>query len=34
MIREAMIKVLRYKAEHIKAKIKPGFFVEVADLQD
>lgn len=26
-----MIKVLRYKAEHIKAKIKPEFFNEVAD---
>lgn len=27
-----MIKVLRYKAEHIKTKIKPEFFNEVADV--
>ena len=32
MIREAMIKVLRYKADHIKAKIEPKFFAEVADV--
>jgi hypothetical protein len=32
MKREAMIKVLRYKAEHIKAKIRPEFFAEVADV--
>jgi hypothetical protein len=32
MKRESMIKVLRYKAKHIKTKIKPGFFDEVADL--
>lgn len=32
MTREAMIKVLRYKAEHIKAKIRPEFFTEVADM--
>ncbi len=32
MTRESMIKVLRYKAEHIKAKIKPEFFAEVADM--
>lgn len=31
MTREAMIKVLRYKAEHIKTRIKPEFFTEVAD---
>ena len=31
MTKEAMIKVLRYKAEHIKTKIKPEFFAEVAD---
>lgn len=31
MTKEAMIKVLRYKAEHIKAKIRPEFFAEVAD---
>lgn len=31
MTKESMIKVLRYKAEHIKAKIKPEFFSEVAD---
>lgn len=32
MKKEAMIKVLRYKAEHIKAKIRPEFFAEVADM--
>lgn len=32
MTKEAMIKVLRYKAEHIKTKIKPEFFAEVADM--
>ena len=32
MTKEAMIKVLRYKAEHIKTKIKPEFFNEVADV--
>lgn len=32
MTKEAMIKVLRYKAEHIKTKIKPEFFTEVADV--
>jgi len=32
MKRESMIKVLRYKAKHIKTKIKPDFFDEVADL--
>ena len=26
-----MIKVLRHKAEHIKTRIKPEFFLEVAD---
>lgn len=31
MTREAMIKVLRYKAEHIKTKIRPEFFLEVAE---
>jgi hypothetical protein len=31
MTKESMIKVLRYKAEHIKARIKPEFFLEVAD---
>ena len=31
MTREVMIKVLRYKAEHIKTKIRPEFFAEVAD---
>ena len=31
MTRESMIKVLRYKAEHIKTRIKPEFFSEVAD---
>lgn len=31
MTRESMIKVLRYKAEHIKTRIKPEFFLEVAD---
>ena len=30
--KESMIKVLRYKAEHIKTKIKPEFFNEVADV--
>ncbi len=32
MKKEAMIKVLRYKAEHIKTKIRPEFFAEVADM--
>lgn len=32
MTKEAMIKVLRYKAEHIKTKIRPEFFREVADM--
>ena len=32
MTKEAMIKVLRYKADHIKTKIKPEFFAEVADV--
>ena len=32
MNKESMIKVLRYKAEHIKTKIKPEFFNEVADV--
>lgn len=32
MNKESMIKVLRYKAEHIKTKIKPEFFAEVADV--
>jgi hypothetical protein len=32
MNKKAMIKVLRYKAEHIKTKIKPEFFAEVADM--
>lgn len=32
MTKEAMIKVLRYKAEHIKTKIRPEFFAEVADM--
>ena len=32
MTKESMIKVLRYKAEHIKTKIKPQFFNEVADV--
>jgi hypothetical protein len=32
MNKESMIKVLRYKAEHIKTKIKPKFFAEVADM--
>ncbi len=32
MNKESMIKVLRYKAEHIKTKIKPEFFDEVADV--
>jgi hypothetical protein len=31
MTKESMIKVLRYKAEHIKTRIKPKFFLEVAD---
>lgn len=31
MTREAMIKVLRYKADHIKTKIRPEFFMEVAE---
>ena len=31
MTKESMIKVLRYKAEHIKTRIKPEFFLEVAD---
>ena len=31
MTTESMIKVLRYKSEHIKTKIKPEFFSEVAD---
>jgi hypothetical protein len=31
MTKESMIKVLRYKAEHIKTRIKPEFFTEVAD---
>ena len=31
MTKESMIKVLRYKSEHIKTKIKPEFFSEVAD---
>lgn len=31
MTRESMIKVLRYKAEHIKTHIKPEFFLEVAE---
>lgn len=31
MTKEAMIKVLRYKAEHIKTKIRPEFFLEVAE---
>lgn len=31
MTTDAMVKVLRYKADHIKAKIKPEFFGEVAD---
>lgn len=30
MTKKAMIKVLEYKADHIKAKIKPQFFREVA----
>lgn len=30
--KESIIKVLRYKAEHIKTKIKPEFFTEVADM--
>ena len=34
MNKESMIKVLRYKAEHIKTKIKPEFFNEVADMLD
>jgi hypothetical protein len=32
MTKESMIKVLRYKSEHIKTKIKPKFFVEVANV--
>ncbi len=32
MTREEMIEMLRYKAEHIKTKIKPEFFAEVADM--
>lgn len=32
MTKEAVTKVLRYKAEHIKAKIRPEFFAEVADM--
>ena len=32
MNKESMIKVLRYKAEHIKTKIKTEFFNEVADV--
>jgi len=32
MTRESMIKVLRYKAEHIKTKVTPKFFLEVADV--
>ena len=32
MNKESMIKVIRYKAEHIKTKIKPEFFNEVADV--
>lgn len=32
MTKESMIKVLRYKAEHIKTKIRPEFFAEVADM--
>ena len=32
MNKESMVKVLRYKAEHIKTKIKPEFFNEVADV--
>ena len=31
MTRESMIKVLRYKSEHIKTRIKPEFFSEVAE---
>lgn len=31
MTKESMIKVLRHKAEHIKTRIKPEFFLEVAD---
>ena len=32
MTKESMIKVLRYKAEHIKTKIRPEFFREVANM--
>ena len=32
MSKESMIKVLRYKAEHIKANIRPEFFAEVANM--
>lgn len=34
MNKESMIKVLRYKAEHIKTHIKPEFFLEVAEALD
>lgn len=32
MTKESMIKVLRYKADHIKTRIKPEFFNELADV--
>jgi hypothetical protein len=31
MTKESMINVLQHKAEHIKTRIKPEFFLEVAD---